>query len=245
MLKKSINNLVSQYLENISRKALEGYQDIIKKYVRDRHGVYALYHKNKLYYVGLASNLRSRLRHHLRDRHADAWDSFSVYLTIGGQHLHELETLLLRIIDRKGNKQRGRFGKADDLKRKFRKELKRAQSEELEQLFCYEDEKRKTDKGFVPNKTESKRFVLASFVTRRFHIRFRYKDKLYIAHVRRDGSITFAKDSAEVGRLQGKVFLSPSRAAKAVTKREVNGWAVWTYERAPGDWVPLDELRKK
>ena len=106
MMKKPINNLVCQYLENISRKALEKYQDIIKKYVRDRHGVYALYRKNKLYYVGLASNLRSRLRHHLRDRHADAWDSFSVYLTIGGQHLHELETLLLRIIDRKGNKQR-------------------------------------------------------------------------------------------------------------------------------------------
>ena len=135
MMKKSINNLVCQYLENISRKALEKYQDIIKKYVRDRHGVYALYRKNKLYYVGLASNLRSRLRHHLRDRHADAWDSFSIYLTIGGQHLHELETLLLRIIDRKGNKQRGRFGKADDLKRKFRRELKRAQSEELEQTL--------------------------------------------------------------------------------------------------------------
>ncbi len=244
MAKKPINNLVCQYLENISRKALEKYQDIIKKYVRDRHGVYALYRKNKLYYVGLASNLRSRLRHHLRDRHADAWDSFSVYLTIGGQHLHELETLLLRIIDRKGNKQRGRFGKADDLKRKFRRELKRAQSEELEQLFCVDIVKTQSGKGIELDTTEGKRPVLAPFVNRRFHIRFRYKDKLYIAHVRRDGSITFAKDSAEADRLQGKVFLSPSRAAKAVTKREMNGWAIWTYERAPGDWVSLDELRK-
>jgi len=80
MPRKSKNNLVCQYLENISRKALEKYQDIIKKYVRDRHGVYALYRKNKLYYVGLASNLRSRLRHHLRDRHADAWDSLASIL---------------------------------------------------------------------------------------------------------------------------------------------------------------------
>lgn len=193
----------------------------------------------------LASNLRSRLRHHLRDRHADAWDSFSIYLTIGGQHLHELETLLLRIIDRKGNKQRGRFGKAEDLKRKFRRELKQAQSEELEQLFCYEIGKTKLGKGLKLDKPEGKKFILAPFVNRRFHIRFRYKNKLYIAHVRHDGSITFAKESAEADRLQGKVFLSPSRAAKAVTKREMNGWAVWTYERAPGDWVSLDELRKK
>lgn len=244
MMKKPINNLVCQYLENISRKALEKYQDIIKKYVRDRHGVYALYRKNKLYYVGLASNLRSRLRHHLRDRHADVWDSFSVYLTIGGQHLHELETLLLRIIDRKGNKQRGRFGKADDLKRRFRKELKQAQSEELEQLLCYDIAENKMEKCFVLDKKEEKGPILAQYVNHRFHIRFRHKGRLYIAHVRRDGSIVFAKESAEAERLQRKVYLSPSRAAKAVTKREMNGWAVWTYERAPGDWVPLDELRK-
>jgi type I restriction-modification system DNA methylase subunit len=36
-----------------------------------RHGVYALYRGNRLYYVGLASNLRSRLNTHLRDRHAN------------------------------------------------------------------------------------------------------------------------------------------------------------------------------
>ncbi len=244
MRKKYATNLVCQYLENISRKALEKYQDIIKKYVRDRHGVYALYRKNKLYYVGLASNLRSRLRHHLRDRHAGAWDSFSAYLTVGGQHLHELETLLLRIIDRKGNKQRGRFGKAEDLRRKFRRELKRAQSEELEQLFCYEVGKTKSGKGFELDKTEANKPILAPFVDRRFHIRFTYKGKLYIAHVRRDGSMTFARDSAEADRLQGKVFLSPSLAAAAVTGHAMNGWTAWTYERAPGDWVLLDELRK-
>lgn len=244
MRKNSAVNLVCQYLENISRKALEEYQDTIKKYVCDRHGVYALYRKNRLYYVGLASNLRSRLRHHLKDRHADAWDSFSVYLTIGGRHLHELETLLLRIIDRKGNKQRGRFGKADDLKRKFRRELKQAQSEELERLFCDNIMKTQLGKEIELDKIERKRPILASFVDRRLHIRFRHKGKLYIAHIRRNGLITFAKESAEANRLQGKVFLSPSRAAKAVTKREMNGWAVWTYERAPGDWVPLDELRK-
>jgi hypothetical protein len=36
--------LVSQHLENISRTALEKYQDILKEYVKGRHGVYALQH---------------------------------------------------------------------------------------------------------------------------------------------------------------------------------------------------------
>jgi hypothetical protein len=75
--------LVSQHLENISREALEKYQNLIRRYVRRRQGVYALYRRKKLYYVGLASNLRSRLLHHLRDRHGDSWDRFSVYFTIG------------------------------------------------------------------------------------------------------------------------------------------------------------------
>ena len=75
--------LVSQHLENISHEALSKYQDVIRSYVRGRQGIYALYRKNELYYVGLAGNLRSRLRSHLRDRHKKLWDRFSVYLTIG------------------------------------------------------------------------------------------------------------------------------------------------------------------
>ena len=59
--------LVCQHLENISREAFEKYQDIVRRHVRRRQGVYALYRRGKLYYIGLASNLRSRLAHHLRD----------------------------------------------------------------------------------------------------------------------------------------------------------------------------------
>lgn len=114
---RGTSSFVCQYLENISRKALENYQDIIRQFVRDRHGIYALYRRTKLYYVGLASNLRSRLHHHLRDRHTQTWDRFSIYLTIADQHLKELETLVLRIADPKGNRQTGKFSKAEDLKR--------------------------------------------------------------------------------------------------------------------------------
>src|SRR5436189_827854 len=102
-------SLVCQHLENISRKALEKYQDVIKDYVRHRQGVYALYRKEKLYYVGLAGDLRWRLKQHLKDHHGQSWDRFSVYLTIGDQHLKELECLILRITKPRGNKVKGNF----------------------------------------------------------------------------------------------------------------------------------------
>ena len=37
------HGLVSQYLENVSRRALVKYQQIIRQYIRGREGVYALY----------------------------------------------------------------------------------------------------------------------------------------------------------------------------------------------------------
>src|SRR6266568_6304753 len=105
--------LVCQHLENLSRRVLEKYQHLIRQYVRNRHGVYALYRHGKLYYVGLASNLRTRLGHHLKDRHGQSWDRFSVYLTIGDSHLKEMESLILRITHPTGNKQIGKFVKCE------------------------------------------------------------------------------------------------------------------------------------
>lgn len=90
--------LVTQYLENISSIALENYLHILQRYAGKRHGIYALYKKDRLYYVGLATSLKGRLKQHLRDRHSKKWDSFSIYLTLNSAHMKELETLLLRIV---------------------------------------------------------------------------------------------------------------------------------------------------
>ena len=57
--------------------------------------------------------------------------------------------------------------------------------------------------------------------------------KVLKATVRRDGSIRYA----------GKIYNSPSLAAAACKRPTYNGWDFWDYERAPGDWVPLDALR--
>src|SRR5690349_383591 len=101
--------LVCQFIEHLPSSSFEKYRDTIRTMVHRRHGVYALYRKRRLYYVGLASNLRGRLRQHLRDRHAAKWDTFSAYLTIDDAHIRELESLVVRIALPDGNKQHGKF----------------------------------------------------------------------------------------------------------------------------------------
>src|SRR6266849_8532644 len=110
--------LVWQHLENVSRDLLEQNQEIVRHHLRHRQGVYALYRRGEIYCVGLAGNLRSRLAHHLKDRHHESWDRFSVYLTIGDSHLRALESLILRIVKPAGNKLKGKFAKSEDLRRR-------------------------------------------------------------------------------------------------------------------------------
>lgn len=225
--------LVCQHLENISRTALEKYQTLLKEFVKGRHGVYALYRKGHLYYVGLASNLRNRLKTHLKDRHAQTWDTFSVYLTINDAHLRELETLILKISFPKGNKQTGKFAKSQDLKRRFWNIIKEAQRKEREALFGIKEEN--IEQLVKTAKVKGRKPVLAPYVTKRFQIRYKYKGKIFKATVRKDGRIS----------LGGKIYTSPSVAGYGIARHSVDGWYVWKYERSPGEWVLLDTLRKR
>src|SRR6267378_8710866 len=107
--------LLLQHLEDVSWRVFEDYRDVLRDLIRGRPGVYVLYRKQRPYYIGLASNLMSRLKTHLNDRHEGFWDRFSVYLTQDGQHIKEFESLLLRIVEPKGNKQSGHFPGARNL----------------------------------------------------------------------------------------------------------------------------------
>lgn len=226
--------LVCQHLEGISRDALESHQEIIREYVRGRHGVYVLYRRGKLYYVGLATNLRNRLKNHLKDRHGASWDHFSVYLTIGDHHLRELEALILRTVKPSGNKQKGKFAKSEDLRRRFRRDAKRAALAQVDGLFAeYRPRGRKLEA--VREAGDSRSPVLAEYITGPMKLRSRHKGATLRARVRRDGTIRFA----------GKLYTSPSVAgAHAVKRKSCNGWTFWQFERAPGDWVLLDTLRQ-
>lgn len=226
------SQLVCQHLENISHEALSKYQDVIRSYVRGRQGIYALYRKNEIYYVGLASNLRSRLKHHLRDRHRKLWDRFSVYLTIGDSHLRELESLILRTIKPPGNHQTAKFIKSENLRGRLSRELRERQKQERDWVIG-------SSTSPIPKNRRQKVVrnggpTLAPFFNKSTKLRAVFKGKLIRARVRRNGLI----------RYMDKDYKSPSLAGSAVVKRSCNGWTFWKYERAPGDWVRLDELRK-
>jgi len=231
-MKKRVQ-LVCQHLENISRMALERNPEVIYQYVRGRQGVYALYRRGKLYYVGLATNLRNRLKHHLKDRHGHSWDRFSVYLTIGDHHLHELEALILRTVKPAGNKQKGKFVRSEDLHRRFRRDIKRSVLAQVDGLFADAHPVRTRRETTI--EPDGRKPALEEYISGPMKIRALFKGKKLTARVRRNGTIRFA----------GKIFTSPSLAAGSAVKRKTcNGWTFWEYERAPGDWVKIDKLRK-
>jgi hypothetical protein len=234
-MRKKKTSLVSQYLERISGHALEEYQVIFRAFARHRNGVYALYHKNRLYYVGLAKNLSGRLKAHLRDRHSNKWDRFSIYLTIGDDHIRELESLLMRIAKPTGNRQLGKFPNAQNLRREFARQIRVDAKQHLDALLG-KDTKANDNEGRQMVNAKRGLPVMSKWLSVSTRLRATFKGKPIKARVRRDGRITF----------KGKHFNSPSLAAHAAIgrKRPINGWSFWTYERAPGDWVKLSELRR-
>lgn len=227
---KRRSQLVCQHLENVSGDVLADYPGIIGSYVRRRVGIYSLYRRDKLYYVGLASNLRARLKHHLRDRHKGLWDRFSVYLTIDDRHLKELESLILRTMRPPGNKQQGKFVRSQDLRRNLTRDIRGFHRDELHRLIG----KRTTPVEDHRSQEKEKGYALAPHISTPLRLRAAFRGRKFKARARRNGAIRF----------DGKIFRSPSAAAHRATKGPVNGWTFWQFERAPGQWVPLDELRK-
>ena len=104
----------------------EGLQQIMRNYA----GVYALYYKNALYDVGLATNLYWRLLGHTRNRHKGQWDSFAIFRVDRVRYLKDIETLLLCVAAPPGNRVSGHLHRDADLTRV----LRRIQREQLRRL---------------------------------------------------------------------------------------------------------------
>jgi hypothetical protein len=104
----------------------EGINDIMRGYA----GVYALYRKNKLYYVGLATNLYYRVRGHAKNKHKGKWDSFAIYRINRVRYQKDIETLLLRVAKPPGNSVSGHLPRNAD----FTRVLRRVHSEQLRRL---------------------------------------------------------------------------------------------------------------
>lgn len=231
MTARSKNGIVTSYFERVSWRLLDMYRPIIKEMIRGHAGIYALYKRDRLYYVGLATDMMNRVNHHLKDRHKGKWDRFSVYLTDDAEHIRLLEALLLRVIILEGNKVKGRLRGAQDMVRTLKRRMDEFQRDETASLL---------GEQFVRHRRRSKTksakgtLVLARLVERPMPLKAWYKGKEYRASLRRDGHIQFRRE----------LFDSPSAAARAATGRGMRGWLFWHYRDSRGEWITLEKLKR-
>ena len=217
------------HLERVSWKILEEYPSVVRDLIRNESGIYALYRRDRLYYVGLASGLMGRIKQHLRDGHSEKWDRFSVYVTGHADHMKELESLLLRIVKPTGNKQSGRFVGSTNLKQTLNARVKAEDDNRRAHLIGGSAAKRR-------RKAQARRShggrLLSGLVDRSIRLKGRRSGWEYAATLRSDGTI----------RYDGETYESPHQAGRAAVKARCNGWLFWRY-RERGEWVPLKNLR--
>ena len=247
--KKTTPNLVSGFLERISSDVFSNYPRELTDLVGASHGVYALYTGDLLYYVGLAKDLRRRIKDHLMDRHKGRWDRFSLYLVRRESHIAEMESLILRIADPRGNAHSGSLPHAHNLKADLHGSIQRAQKRQREELLGGRKRaapgKRRAKAKARPHKAtpadtaKGRPPALAQYVPYQgrqwLMLRASYKGKDFVAWVRGSGAVKF----------DGRMFNSPSSAARAAIGRNMNGWTFWRFKNADSEWVLLDTLRKQ
>ena len=216
--------IVIGHLEKISSRMFERYPEQITGLVKQGQGVYALYRRDKLYYIGLASDLERRIKWHLKDKHKGKWDRFNLYMIKKTDHIREVESLLIRIADPEGNKLRGKLKGSKNLERALKAAVKQRQYEEREIFF----EQRKRDRKKGKRRKVKKRRKKAEGVERPLKGTFpggkviyaTYKGKEYKAWVYGGGTIKMIPS--------GQLFDSPSMAGISVTKKKTkNGWRFW------------------
>lgn len=223
--------LVHAHLERVSRNLLDKHPEIVRQFIGRNAGVYALYRKNRLYYVGLATKLNWRLKAHSKNRHGGSWDRFSIYLTIKDQHLREIESLLLQIAKPSGNKIGGKPSGSKDMRRWIRSAIRQKHMLEDDSLFGRERKQKATAKR---RDKRSEKSEILRLLPNGAHLRGTNRGTTYKAKVRRDGQV----------RYDGFNYTSLSKAASAALKRPTNGWWFWQVERGRRNWVRLKEIRK-
>lgn len=223
--------LFTEYLEKVSGKLLEEeYRPVIRRLMQRKAGVYALYKGDRLYYVGLATNLMGRVNQHLKDRHSKRWDKFSVYLASDDEHIKPLESLLLRIALPTGNRVKGRLPGALDQRRQLHNAMREYDASRHASLLGGSIAKRRIKRAAASSQGT---LVLAGRLEKRIALRAEHKGKSHRATLRKDGHIA----------LMGDLYPSPTAAARAITGTNVNGWNFWRYRPSGKDWLPLGQIR--
>jgi len=238
--------LVIGYLERISSGIFVEYRKAITDLIGGKHGIYALYRNNTLYYVGLATDLRRRVNQHLKDRHAGRWNFFSLYLIRSERHLGDLESLAMRTAYPKGNRSLKRFARAANLRALLQRKMSDAAAAKIRELMGGVAEPKRHKKPAPtrtaiaprrkPRATRKARTSPLRGLLSKKTLRGTYKGRTHMGIVMPSGRIKLPHS--------GKVFDTPSGAAVAIVGRPVNGWAWWRFKNPQGEWVPLSQLRK-
>jgi hypothetical protein len=217
--------LVTESLEHISKDIFSKYTNLITKLIERSSGVYALYDENELYYVGRATQLRTRVKQHLKDRHEAGWTHFSLFLIKNDDHIGEIESLLVRIANPKGNAVKPKGKDSRKLEKILELQIKQKHKEELNSLFSSRSNKQRKEK--IKNRD------IIGLVSKRTNIYRTYKGKEYKAILTPSGSVIY----------NGKTFDSPGTAGKAVVKRTVTGWSFWYIKDRNNNWVKLKDYK--
>jgi hypothetical protein len=231
-------SIISGYLEKIGQKVFTNHRSVITELIKGNQGIYALYKNDRLYYVGLASNLKNRINHHLSDKHKGQWTHFSLYIIRQEDHIKEIESLLLRIAYPKGNSVRGKL-KSKDLRPLLKSRLKEELIKQLDDIVG--GRKRKTirkaraEDTAARKKRGSKEPPMKGLLKGYQRIYGIYKNETHRAKVLPSGVIEL---------IPGKDrYDSPSSAGKAIRQKSTNGWKFWKYKNENGELVPIDNLR--
>jgi len=232
MDKKRSKGLVTQVLENLSRDIFVKYHKQINDLIASSPGIYALYNRNKLYYVGKSTDLRRRVKKHLKDKHLANWTHFSLYLVKKVDYIHDIESLVIRIANPKGNRVIPRGKKYKSLLKKLRRLIKEKQKEEFKKLFG----ERKHETKLIRKQKNLKSFdKLNKLINRKKGLYKQYKGKLYRATLYTTGII----------KVKNKKFNSLSAAAKFITKKKVNGWRWWKIKDKNGKFLTISKYISK
>src|SRR5690349_11194692 len=107
MAKTTKQPLVAAHINGAKIAIIENHLKCFREFIgHQKCGVYVLRKDGDIYYVGLASSLRSRLAAHIKDHLRGKWDQFDLYIIRKGKakYLRELEALLIRVAKPTGNR---------------------------------------------------------------------------------------------------------------------------------------------
>lgn len=236
--KRGARPIIKGHLEKINSRIFDQNRKQIAEIIEEHQGIYALYRKEKLYYVGLATDLRRRINWHLRDKHKGKWTHFSLYILRRDEHLRELEALVLRIADPTGNYTKGKLKGSKDLRRNLKALLRKDFKEFIEDLLGGGEPVEKKGKRKKAKITRKSNRPMKGYFPGGKMIYAKYIGKEYRAWVMGNGRIKIIPS--------GELFDSPSMAGISVTKKmTMNGWRFWKYKDKNGELVYIDQLRKR